>query len=81
MADLKDMETAKYARREFVKHRIDITLCDLLVRHGVVYLRGVVQAERTAPYEDVREETLRIARLLRQIQGVRDVVVECQYKR
>lgn len=80
MADLKDVETAKYARREFIKHRIDITMCDLRVMHGVVYLRGIVQAERTAPYEDLREETLRIGRLLRQMQGVRDVVIECQYR-
>ncbi len=80
MADPKDVETGKYARREFVKHRIDITLADLRVSHGVVFLRGVVQAERGAPYGDVREETLRIGRILRQIQGVRDVIIECQYR-
>lgn len=80
MADPKDIEASKYARREFIKHRIDISMCDLRVTHGVVYLRGVVQSERGAPYEDVREETLRIGRLLRQMQGIRDVVIECQYR-
>jgi hypothetical protein len=80
MADPHDVEATKRARREFIKHRIDLTLADLRVMHGVVYLRGTVQAERGATYGNVREETERIARLLRSVQGIRDVVVECSYR-
>lgn len=80
MADPKDIEATRNARREFVKHRIDLTLADLRVMHGVVYLRGTVQAEKGASYTNVREETERIGRILRQLQGVRDVVLDCQYR-
>lgn len=80
MADPRDVEATKIARREFVKRRIDLTLADLRVTHGVAYIRGTVQAERGAGVEDIRTETERIARLLRQLPGIRDVVVDCMYR-
>lgn len=80
MADPHDIENTKLCRKEFVKHRIDIGQCDIRVSHGVVYLRGIVRCEKGATYGDVEEETLRIARLIRQRPFVRDVVVDVMYR-
>lgn len=80
MADKTDIDATKRARREFTKHHIDITRADLRVLHGVLYLRGVVQSEGGASYEDVKVETERIGRIIRQLQGIRDVVIDVQYR-
>lgn len=80
MADRADIETTKRARREFVKHHIDISRADLRVMHGVVYLRGTVARERGSTFDDLKTETERIGRLLRQLQGVRDVVIDVSYR-
>ncbi len=80
MADPKDVEATKIARKEFIKHRIDVTMADLRVSHGVVYVRGLVKKEKGAPYEDLRTEMERIGRILRQRPGIRDVVIDCQYR-
>lgn len=80
MADRGDIEATKRARREFTKHHIDISRADLRVMHGVVYLRGIVLKEHGAHYEDVKTETERIGRLLRQLPQVRDVVIDVMYR-
>lgn len=80
MADRLDIEVTKRARREFTKHHIDISRADLRCMHGVVYLRGMVLKEHGAHYDDVKTETERIGRILRQIAGVRDVVIDVQYR-
>lgn len=80
MADPHDVELTKLARREFIKHRIDLSLADIRVSHGVVYLRGVVCREKGSTYEDIHHETERVTRIIRHMPGVRDIVVECTYR-
>ncbi len=80
MADPKDIEATRIARREFVKHRVDVNLADLRVSHGVVYLRGIVRAERGAPYTSLQAECEKIARIIRQKANVRDVVLDVTYR-
>lgn len=76
MADPKDVGVTRAARKYFTKHHIDITRADLRCMHGVLYLRGVVAAYRGSEFSDLREEVERIARLLRQQPGVRDVSID-----
>jgi hypothetical protein len=59
---------------------IDMTLADLRVTHGVVYIRGTVRAIRGSNILDVRHEMEIIARVLRQKAEIRDVVLDCQYR-
>jgi|CXWL01.1.fsa_nt_gi hypothetical protein len=82
MADrAADTEGTKRARREFNKHKIDISRADMRVMHGVLYLRGQVQRVPGAEYEDLKVETERVGRLLRQVQGIRDVAIDVQYRK
>lgn len=80
MADPMDQEATKYARKQFVRASIDTTQCDIRSTHGVVYIRGVLKAYGGAPYSDLRTEAERVARVLRQKAGIRDVIIEVQYK-
>lgn len=83
MADPKDVEATKAARREFSKRAVDISQADLRVMHGVVYLRGTVKAMRSgdgAMGGDLRSEIETIARVLRQKAGIRDVVIDVTYR-
>ena len=80
MADKADIDATKRARREFTKHSIDISRADLRVMHGVLHLRGMVQRVKGGNYEDLKVETERIGRLLRQAAGVKDVVIDVQYR-
>ena len=80
MADHNDVIGTKLARREFNKHHVDITMCDIRVSHGTVFVRGTVQAQKGAHYHDVEEECKRIARILRQRPEIRDIVLDCSFK-
>lgn len=80
MALPTDVEALKLCRREFIKHRVDISRCDIHVSSGVIYVRGILKKERFSAFEDLEEETLRILRILRQRPEVRDVVVEVAYR-
>lgn len=80
MADPHDVEATKIARKQFVRHHIDVTQCDIRSSHGVVYVRGVLKAYGGAPYGDLKIETERVARILKQKPGIRDVVLDALYK-
>ncbi|BBO24124.1 MAG: hypothetical protein HND43_01955 [Armatimonadetes bacterium] len=79
MADPRDIEATKYARREFIKHRLDVTMAEIRVSHGVVYIRGIVRRDPQAHYDNVSNETERVGRLLKQRPEIRDVVVEAKF--
>lgn len=75
MADPKDLEATKMARREFNKRAIDLTRADLRVSHGVVYIRGQISTMRGA--ESSLEEMLtQITKALRSRPEIRDVVID-----
>lgn len=81
MAEPTDVFATKLARREFNKHLVDVTMADIRVSHGVVFIRGVISAQRTAHYSDVEEETQRIVRILKQRPEIRDVALDVTYRR
>jgi len=79
MADERDVRGLRISRTELSKRGIDTTRCDLRVLHGVLYIKGMVSVTKGAVIPDIRLEMEHIARVLRQKQEIRDVVLDCQY--
>jgi hypothetical protein len=79
MADPKDVEATKIVRREFNRRAIDVTLADIRVSHGVVYIRGTIKPMRGGA-TDVKHEVEIIARNLRTRPEVRDVVIDAIFR-
>ncbi len=80
MADPNDVAGTKMARSMFGRRGIDVTLADLRVMHGVLYVRGSVSAVKGSGVENVKTETENLARILRQRAEIRDVVLDCVYR-
>ncbi len=80
MANPKDVEGTRFARRMFTKFKIDVTKADVRCMHGVVYLRGQVTAYRDSGITDLRAEVEKIARVLRTQPGIRDVSIDVSYR-
>jgi hypothetical protein len=80
MADPNDVRATKAARQEMGRRGIDMTLADIRVNHGVVYIRGTVRPVRGSNIPDVRSEMEIIARVLRQKAEIRDVVLDCLFR-
>ena len=57
-----------------------MTLADIRVTHGVVYIRGTIRAIRGSNIRDIRSEMEIVGRVLRQKPEVRDVVLDCMYR-
>jgi hypothetical protein len=79
MADPRDVETTKLVRREFNRRAIDVSMADIRVSHGVVYIRGTIKTMRGGA-ADPRAEVEIIARNLRSRLEVRDVVIDCTFR-
>lgn len=79
MSDPKDIEANKIVRREFNKRQLDITLADLRVSHGVVYVRGVIKS-LPGTSADAKTEVEHIVHLLKLRPEIRDVIIEAQIK-
>lgn len=80
MANPKDVEGTRFARRMFTKFKIDVTKADVRCMHGVVYLRGQITAYRDSGITDLRAEVEKIARVLRTQPGIRDVSIDVSYR-
>lgn len=80
MADPADVAASKLVRKEFGKSGLDITYADLRVTHGIAYIRGNISINKSTPVTDMRIEMERVVRILRQRQGIKDVVVDVRYK-
>ncbi|MEQ1822630.1 MAG: hypothetical protein ABL949_08975 [Fimbriimonadaceae bacterium] len=80
MADPKDVAANKIVRQMFGRRGIDVTRADLRVMHGVCYIRGAVAAIPGSGITDLKLEVQNIARLLTQKGGIKDVVVDCQFR-
>ena len=72
---LEDAKQTRMVQREISKRHIDLTMIDVHVMHGVVYLRGTVRQNRGQNL-DLRHEFQVIAHILRGCPGIRDVVNE-----
>lgn len=79
MADPHDVETTRLVRREFNRRAIDMTMADIRVSHGVVYIRGTVRTVRGG-IADPHSEVDLIARNLRTHPDIREVVVDCAFR-
>jgi len=77
---LVDSAMSREVLREIGKRPVDVSNLDVHVMHGVVYLRGRIEKLR-GYYEDLdlHEELTMILRVLKQKQGIRDVVCEVAF--
>jgi osmotically-inducible protein OsmY len=73
--DQKEMQLL--VRRELSRRPIDCSMVEIHVTHGIVYLRGVVRAVRGHDI-DLQHEISILTTVLRQKQGIRDVINELQ---
>jgi hypothetical protein len=73
--DQKEMQLL--VRRELARRPIDCSMVEIHVTHGIVYLRGVVRAVRGHDI-DLQQEISILTTVLRQKQGIRDVINELQ---
>lgn len=80
MADPNDVAGTKMVRREFNKRKIDTSLADIRVMHGVAYVRGTLKPLRGSGITDVRAEVEHIGRIVRTRGEIRDVVIDCTYR-
>ncbi len=72
----EDRDALRAARTMLCKHGLDISRTDVHVSHGICYIRGQVRAEAGSPIEDVSSEVKRVALLIRQKPGIRNVILE-----
>jgi hypothetical protein len=71
-----DAAATRMVRSQIARRYIDASLLDIRVTHGVVYLRGVIRTIRTHADMDLKKEMDIISTILRQKQGIRDVIWE-----
>jgi hypothetical protein len=71
-----DAASTRMVRSQIARRYIDASLLDIRVTHGVVYLRGVIRTIRTHADMDLQKEMEIISTILRQKQGIRDVIWE-----
>ncbi len=79
MADPKELEATRMARKEFTKRPLDISRCDIRVMHGVVYVRGQIGLMRGGE-GSVDEYLEQIKKILRAKPEIRDVVVDASVR-
>ncbi len=74
----EDAATTRLVRREITRRRIDDTKLQVNAMHGVVYLRGEIQALKGTEC-DIESELHIISRILRSRPGIRDVIMEVKF--
>lgn len=72
---IADVETVRAVRRELSRHPIDVSEITVSANHGVVHLNGRVRPVRGHEEEFV-ETVNNVPKLLRQRNGIRDVIME-----
>ena len=80
MADPMDVAATKLVRKDLGRSGIDLTYADLRVTHGVCYIRGSVSIDKSSGVSDLKTEMERVARIIRQRPGIKDVVLDVRYK-
>ncbi|MCX6344205.1 MAG: hypothetical protein NT018_03930 [Armatimonadetes bacterium] len=77
---LADSAMTREILRDISKRPLDISDLNVSVMHGVIYLRGKIDKIR-GYYDDIdlHSEMNVLTKLLRQKQGIRDVVCEVDY--
>ncbi len=80
MADPNDVRGTKVARTELSKRGIDISRCDLRVKHGNLHIKGQIGALKGSMIKDLKTEMELISRVLKQRSEIRDVILDCNYR-
>lgn len=71
----EDASAMKLVRTEFGRRLVDTSQADIRVLHGICTVRGVLKPMRGGP-GDMKAEVDTIAKVLRQRNGIRDVIME-----
>lgn len=71
-----DAESTRMVQRELNRRYIDWSQIDVRVIHGVVYLRGIMRRLRDHPEVDLEKESEIIRKILRQKEGIREIIWE-----
>jgi osmotically-inducible protein OsmY len=71
---LVDAQQTRSVQRELTRRNIDASEIDVRVVHGVCYMRGTLSKLRSHPEVDLEHESEVIRKVIRQVQGIRDVV-------
>jgi len=77
--DEKDVSSLRLVRTTLTKRGFDTTRADVRVSHGVCYIKGLVSPMKGVSFSDIRIEMEQVRQILRQKQGIRDVMVDCTY--
>lgn len=77
----QDVHGLRLVRTELSKRGIDTSRADVRVMHGVCYIRGIVDTDPGSTIPDLHTEMEHIRHILRQKPNIRDVVLDCQYRR
>jgi hypothetical protein len=75
-----DVKLTKQTRNMFGKHDIDISMADVRVSYGVCTVSGKLQKLPKTKVEKVEVRVQQIASYIRQLPGIREVVLHCEYK-
>ena len=78
--DRKDVTLTKLARSYFGKHGLDLRMADVRVSYGVCYVNGKIERLPKEKVASVKERTEFVAGLIRQISGMKDVILHCEYQ-
>lgn len=74
---VEDSAMTREVLRDISKRPLDISGLDVHVVHGIIYLRGKLDRIRGSEEDmDLSEELHLIVRILKQKQGIRDVICE-----
>ena len=76
MVNQNDFRGQRVARAEFGRRGIDLGRADLMVMHGVCYVRGEVGRLPGSQYDDLNRELVLVQKVLRQRPEIRDVVLD-----
>lgn len=76
MVNQNDFRGQRVARAEFGRRGIDLGRADLMVMHGVCYVRGEVGRLPGSQYDDMNRELMLVQKVLRQRPEIRDVVLD-----
>ncbi len=79
MVDQNDFRGQRVARAELGRRGVDIARADLMVMHGICYIRGEVGRLPGAQYDDLQRELGLCQRVLRQRPEIRDVILDVKY--
>jgi len=75
-----DVTLTKKARSYFGKHSLDASNADVRVLYGTCFITGKISRLPKTKVENVEKQTDFVAGLIRQIPGIREVVLHCSFQ-